>query len=152
MAALEIFKECIGDVSIGVAILLTLIQLAPIKINPWSKIFYWIGRLFNKSLYDELETIKKDLETVKKETASVKADLEKHDAEASRVRIIRFGDEVSHGIKHSRGHYHQIFDDITVYKEYCKKTQDFEDNMTKLDIKRIEDDYLERDKTGDFLE
>ena len=40
---------------IGAIIGATVIQVAPIKIDPWTWLFRWIGRWLNQEVMDELE-------------------------------------------------------------------------------------------------
>ena len=42
-----------------------------------------------------------------------------------RYRILRFGDEVKHGTRHSQEHFEQILADIDAYEIYCKDHKDF---------------------------
>ena len=46
------FKEIIsqlnaGYVAAGIAVLLSLIQISPLKLNPWDKFLGWIGKKVN---------------------------------------------------------------------------------------------------------
>lgn len=40
---------------------MTLIQIAPIKVNPWSSIAKAVGRAINSDVLEELKEVKKDL-------------------------------------------------------------------------------------------
>ena len=43
-------------------ILSTVIEIAPIKINPWDAILKWIGDRLNKSAYMKIEEVEKKLD------------------------------------------------------------------------------------------
>lgn len=137
---------------------LSLVEISPIKINPWSKIFRALGKALNKDMLDEINGLKTEVSDLKEEIKKVDDRVDKMDARIDennaiqcRSRILRFGDEVSHGQNHSRDHFKQIFCDITTYNSYCHSHPEFQNDMTKITSKRIEDDYMERDKSDTFL-
>ena len=161
--------ETLGKCGIVLAALFTLLQIAPIKINPWSWIgkliggfFKWlgvkIGKGLNGEVVDKLGNINTRLDDV--ETRLV--DLEKHNrtqdasnaeekALDSRRRILRFGDEIRSGIRHSKEHFDNIFDDIKYYRKYCKDHENFENDRIHISIKIIEDTYEKCIRANDFL-
>ncbi|RKJ39767.1 hypothetical protein D7X94_11040 [Acutalibacter sp. 1XD8-33] len=49
---LEKFLACSGG---GIFLLLTLIQIAPIQVNPWSTISRWIGKAINGEALAEID-------------------------------------------------------------------------------------------------
>lgn len=140
-------------VTIGVCavVALSLVEIAPIKINPWSKILGAIGKGLNKDTITELESLKKEVQKIDDRVDKIDARIDENNAVQCRSRILRFGDEVSHGTNHSRDHFRQIFSDITSYNTYCHNHPDFQNDMTKITSKIIEDDYVDRDKNDNFL-
>lgn len=124
--------------------LLTLIQIAPIKINPWSAIAKALGRAINKEMMDKLESLDKEMKQLRDATAL-------ESALNCRVRIIHFGDETLHGQKHTKEHFDQILRDIDKYEHYCSTHPEFENNVTVLTSARIKEIYQKRLADGDFL-
>ena len=124
--------------------LLTLIQIAPIKINPWSAIAKALGRAINKEMMDKLESLDKEMKQLRDATAL-------ESALNCRVRIIHFGDETLHGQKHTKEHFDQILRDIDKYEHYCSTHPEFENNVTVLTSARIKEIYQKRLEDGDFL-
>lgn len=158
MTISELLAEYGAAGGVCLVILLSLVEISPIKINPWSKIFGALGRALNKEMLDEINGLKTELTDLKKEIKKVDDRVDKMDSRIDennaiqcRSRILRFGDEVSHGQNHSRDHFKQIFCDITTYNSYCHSHPEFQNDMTKITSKRIEDDYMERDKRDTFL-
>ena len=125
-------------------VLLTLIQIAPIKINPWSAIAKALGRAINKEMMDKLESLDKEMKQLRDATAL-------ESALNCRVRIIHFGDETLHGQKHTKEHFDQILRDIDKYEHYCSTHPEFENNVTVLTSARIKEIYQKRLADGDFL-
>lgn len=130
-----------------------LIQISPIKLNPFS----WAARFIGNSLNHD---VNESLKRMDKKMDSLENRLEEHIRENSeqyikqcRERIIRFSEDLQWGEKaHSQEHYDDILSDIDEYEEYCSKHEDFLNNKAKLAIKYIKDDYAERLKTGTFLQ
>lgn len=158
MTISELLAEYGVEVGFGIVIILSLVEISPIKINPWGKIFGALGKALNKEMLNEINGLKTEITDLKKEVQKVDDRVDKIDSRIDennailcRSRILRFGDEVSHGQNHSRDHFKQMFCDITTYNAYCHSHPEFQNDMTKITSKRIEDDYMERDKNDDFL-
>ena len=158
MTISELLAEYGAAGGICLVVLLSLVEISPIKINPWSKLFRSLGKALNKDMLDEINGLKTELTSLKEEIKKVDDRVDKMDSRIDennaiqcRSRILRFGDEVSHGQNHSHDHFKQIFCDITTYNSYCHNHPEFQNDMTKITSKRIEDDYMERDKRDTFL-
>ena len=125
-------------------ILMTLVQITPIKINPWSWIARGIGRAINKDVLAEVSTIKVEL-------ADHKAKSEERHATLCRAHILRFGDEVLHGIPHSKEGYDNILLDIDSYEEYCDEHPGYKNNVALATIKNIKRMYQKHLEEDSFL-
>lgn len=123
---------------------ITLVQIAPIKLNPWTWIAKAVGRAINAEVIDRVGKLENDVQTIKKNT-------EEHEAKSARVRILRFGDEILHNVKHSQEHYNQVLLDITEYEEYCRQHPEFRNNVTGITTKRIMATYEKCLKDNSFL-
>ena len=123
---------------------MTLIQVAPIKVNPWSTIAKVVGRAINGEVIAKVEQLERDLEGMKEAQ-------EERDAISCRSRILHFGDETIHGVRHTKEHFDQILRDITNYERYCDSHPNFENNTTVLTSQRIKDIYENCLKSADFL-
>lgn len=124
--------------------LLTLIQISPIKVYPWSWIARALGRAFNAELIAKVDSMEKKVDKLQAR------DGEKN-AIDQRNRILLFGDEAVRGIKHSEEHFNQILEDITEYEAYCDSHKDFKNEKTVLTSARIKEIYKRCLETGDFL-
>ena len=122
----------------------TLIQLAPIRINPWTWLARKIGRALNGEVMDELKHLKGRME-------NMEAQNEQHKMDASRIRILRFGDECKRDIPHSEEHFNQILDDINAYELYCASHPEYKNAKAVLTIAMIKEIYGRRLENGDFL-
>ena len=136
-----------AEIATGGGILLavlTVIQIAPIKINPWSALAKAIGRAINGEVIAKVDQLERNL-------VGMKAALEELDAINCRSRILHFGDETIHGVRHTKEHFDQILRDITTYERYCDDHPNFENNTTVLTSQRIKNIYEDCLKTADFL-
>lgn len=115
-------------------IMMTLIQITPIKINPWSWLGKIIGRAINGEVLEKVDTLTNDVKALKDEDAEQWASL-------SRSHILRFGDELLHGVPHSKEHFDQILLDISKYESYCEEHPNYKNNIANATIKQIKNTY-----------
>lgn len=126
--------EAITTVVLALVAGTTLIQISPIKVNPWSWIAKAIGRAINAEVMQKMNKLEKDLEKQKDYS-------EEQAAKGCRIRILRFGDEILHGVHHSKEHFDQILLDVTEYENYCREHPDFKNNVTVMTTSRIKATY-----------
>lgn len=150
-------SDLLAGGNIGLILVLTLIQIAPVKINPWSTIGKFLRNALNKDVLEEIEkqgeVLKQHGEAIAKQNEDINAmryENEKNKAEESRYRIIRFDDEVRLSQKHSREHFNQIIDDIDEYEKFCKQHTDFQNNKAVMACAHIKNIYNSLD-SEDFL-
>ena len=125
-------------------IVLTLIQIAPIKVNPWS----WLARTVGKAVTGE--TLKR-LDALEKDIKDIKEKNEEREAKKARSSILRFGDEIRRGTLHSKEHFDQILLDISFYEHYCDTHKNFENNIALMTIEKIKDTYRQCIDEDSFL-
>ena len=126
------------------ALLLTLVQIAPINIKPWSAIAKAIGRAINADVLDEIETVKSGLD------AHIRLDDERN-ADEHRARILAFNNELLRDIPHTKEEFIDVLADIDHYERYCKAHPDYENNRAVHAIGNIGRVYDERLREHDFL-
>lgn len=124
--------------------LMTIIQIAPVKINPWSAIAKAIGKAINADVLRELDTVKKDLAN------HVKAN-EVRNADEHRARILRFNNELLRDISHTKEEFSDVLADIDFYERYCRDHKDYKNNRAVHAIANISRSYDERLRRHDFL-
>lgn len=134
-----------------IIILLSLVQIAPLKINPWSWIFKTIGKWINEDVVKKLDTQRKEIDSVKSDLVQIQKEMNEARATSSRYRILRFDDELLHGVKHTKEHFDQILLDIDVYEDFCLKHPDFKNNLAVLAIKHIKKTYEQCSAEQSFL-
>ena len=127
-----------------VIVIMTLIQVTPIKLDPWSTIARIIGRAINGEVMTKVDKLSHDLQ-------EMKATEEERDAVNARIRILQFGDELCMNVRHTRERFNQILADIDMYENYCATHPTFENNQSVMTIQNIKDVYHDCMKKHDFL-
>lgn len=129
-----------------IMLLLSSIEILPIKLNPWS----WLLGLIRK--LNGIDVIEKKMDNLAESVTKLEDRVDEGQAVQARVRILRFGDELRSGaIKKSKDSYEQVLDDITRYNKYCDVHRDFQNDMTVITAKIIKQSYEEHLLRNDFL-
>ena len=128
-----------------------LIQVSPIKIDPWSILARKIGNAINHDISQKVDRLENEISEIKKTSDEMAAREDERNACIARQRILRFGDEVRHGQNHSEEHYNDILEDITSYENYCDTHPNFKNQKAQSTIKIIVQAYEGHMKKNDFL-
>lgn len=154
----EVVSHC------GIALLAaaSLVQISPIKVNPWSWLWRQLGKLLsrcgeavgkalNGEVIAELSGIKDRLTELEQHDQRQDKDRGEDKALDARRRILQFADEIRRKVRHSEEHFNNAFDDIDYYKTYCHDHADFENDKARISIKIIEETYDHCVREDDFL-
>lgn len=136
-----------GIIAVGLAIIMSLVEVSPIKINPWS----WIGNVLNKGIIDRLDKQAKDMDNMQQQITNIQKEVNENSATSSRYRILRFDDELLHGMRHTKEHFDQILVDIDIYEKFCIRNPDFKNNLAVMAISHIKGVYQKCSAENSFL-
>jgi hypothetical protein len=100
---------------------------------------------------DQQGAIMEKLESIDSRMDKMEAEDAEREAKHARIRILRFGDECSHEVRHSREHFEQVIEDVDSYETYCRDHPNFRNNKAVLTIKLIKDTYQQRLLNNDFI-
>lgn len=120
-------------------IAMTLVQISPLKVNPWSAIAKAIGRAIG------IEAVERKLDT------HVTMD-DRRNADGHRTRILHFNNELLRGIDHTKEEFIEALHEIDEYEKYCAGHPEYPNNRAVLAIENIRETYKERLKRHDFLQ
>lgn len=140
MNLMTIWEKITGDVGMTtfvVIVILSLIQIAPLKINPWS----YIGKIIGKFL---------GVTAISEKLNALEEKVDENQATTIRVRILRFEDELQGGKRHSKDSWDQVMDDIERYERYTIEHPCFKNEITVASINHIRSGYSERLEKRDF--
>lgn len=132
-------------------VLLTVVQIAPLQINPWSAIARAIGKAINKDVLDKLDEVKKDQKQTREALDNhIRID-HKRNADAHRMRILQFNNELLRDILHTREDFIEILEEIDFYERFCEEHPEYENNRCVHAIANICRVYDDRLVKHDFL-
>lgn len=106
--------------------------------------FKWIGNAINEDILAKLKSLEK-------EVGRIRDNVEWYNVINSRVRILRFGNEIKQGILHTKDYFDQIMQDIDIYENYCNRNKEFRNSITSITVEIITNNYRERLEKNDFL-
>ena len=99
-------------VSVGAGllfILMTIVQIAPIKLNPWDKILTWLGNHMNADIVKRVDVIEAKLDEHIKESS---------DERIRKVRadILDFGNACMNGRPHTKEEFEFVISECDQYE------------------------------------
>jgi len=123
---------------------MTIIQITPIKINPWTALARALGKALNGEVLDKLSRVEKRLDE------HIKTDDER-DADLHRTRILQFNTELLRDARHTKEDFSEILYNIDCYERYCKEHPDYQNNRAVHAVANIGKVYDEQLQKHDFL-
>ena len=158
MQILLAIKDHVSTILAALAALSIVIEVAPIKINPWSRLAENISKAFNKPALDKITSVEQQLRKTNEKLAETNEKLDGHTAndelqkaEDARAAALRFNNELLRNIPHTREEFFEVLQKIDIYEEYCDKHKDYENNRAVHAIANINRVYDERLAKHDFL-
>ena len=134
------------------AILCTIIQVAPIKINPWDFLLGWIGERFNSGINKRINEVNERVnnleETIDKHIE--KCDID--DWKKKRNYIIKFVNEGVNGARHTKESFENVITICDEYEEYVKQNPNVHNGIINDSIYAIRTKYQEHLIKADFPE
>ena len=129
-----------------------IIQITPIKLNPWSAIARSIGRSLNKELRDIVSDGNHKMDKIERDLIALQQVVDEQNAKDARSKILEFGDALVHYVdrEYSKDRYDDIMVCITEYTQYCEKHPEFKNHMTTATIRLIEERYDQCLRDGSF--
>ena len=112
-------------------ILFSIIQIAPVKLNPWDSIFGWLGKKMNGKVQDELKELRKQV-----------TDLW---INSHRQSILTFARECRSDVVHDAEEWTHILAIADEYEVYCQKNT-ISNGVVKADTLYIRGLYQELSK------
>lgn len=132
-------------------VLLTLIQIAPVKVDPWSAIAKAIGRLINADVLKELAEVRAtQAKTQSRLDEHIRVDDER-DADRHRESILQFNNELLRELPHTREDFIEVLAKIDAYEKYCAEHPEYPNSRAVHAIANIGRVYDDRLKKHDFL-
>lgn len=141
-------QEVVSQGGVLLLVVLTLLQVSPIKLNPWSwfgkligALVRWLGKELNGDVMQKLGRIEEKLSELEKHDQEQDATRAEDKALDARRRILQFADEIRRKVRHSEEHFNNVFEDIKYYKTYCQEHPTFANDKARISIGIIESTY-----------
>lgn len=127
------FATSSGLVLIGAV---TLVQITPIKLNPWDWLFSWIGNKINGDIRKDLAELKRDFEETK--------------AQDKRWNILNFASNCREGKQHTKEEWDHAISELKEYETYTKQ-KSIDNGVIEANAEYLRELYHERCLNNDFL-
>ena len=165
---LEVFKEHDSIILVAIIVLMGLIEVTPIKINPWSSLFGWIEDKATRKVRNEISTlIKKYDDNLKShidtsvqiinKMDAIEEKLDKHilesvekDVRDRRVAILDFANACMNKRNHTKEEFDYILHECDLYVQYCEENE-IPNSVADESISEIKRIYKEKLRTNTFL-
>ena len=120
-----------------------IIQISPIKINPWTTIFKWLSKILFNDMNEKIDKLNSRFDSLEKE-------ITENEKDRIRWEILDFANSCRNGRKHTRDEYQHIITLNTKYRTLLERTHDV-NGVFELEYNYIKDLYAERLEKNDFL-
>lgn len=111
-----------------------LVQIAPIKVNPWSWFFNHLGKALNGEVIKRLDVVEKKVDSHIKESNSEKMT-------NRRQRIIQSADEIADGKRYSKERWNNLLEDVDTYLKYCNEHPEYPNSKAEDAIDFIKEQH-----------
>ena len=143
MHVVDYLKDIFTNPTVIIFGAVTLFEIVPIKINPWSTLFRWIGKAINGELKEQLSDLSSDV-------SELKSDFEMKKAEDMRWEILEFANTCRIGNEHSKDEWRHVMNQVSEYEEYTER-KGITNGVIEEDTRFLRELYHERNLRNDFL-
>lgn len=141
--ALVEFKDGVSIGSLVLILLLTVIQISPVKVNPWDTILHWIGDRLNSNITKKVNSLEKKLDKHIAESAE-------RDLKDTRAQILSFCNSCMNGTRHSKEQFDFIVKQCDDYETYIAEN-DIRNGVIESAMKEIRRLYDKCIQNNSFL-
>lgn len=114
----------------------TVIQIVPIKINPWSALLRWVSDALYGDMRQDLSELKRDFEETK--------------ANDMRWNILNFANSCRRHEEHGKDEWRHVMAQISEYEEYTEK-KNIHNGVIEEDTRFLRELYHDRNVKNDFI-
>lgn len=125
------------------AALSVVIQVSPIKWNPWSRIFGWIGKIINAELMKKFEAQDSKID-------KLRLDIDENEKDRIRFEVLSFANECRRHIDHTKEEFDHVISLKTKYDRILKRTGD-QNGVFDADYAFINEIYQKCLRENSFL-
>ena len=139
----KVLKWMSNNITLMIIIFTFVIQITPIKWNPWTSFFHWLGDKLTKEPCKKMDSLITKVEEI---------ELNVNENEKDRIRweILDFANSCRNGRKHTKDEFEHIITLNKKYKKILAKTSD-ENGVFEMEYDYIKKLYAKRLEKNDFL-
>lgn len=143
--SLAAIKDTLSYGGLAFVILASLLQISKININPWDKIFGWIGDRLNSNLNAQLEEFKNEMKELKDRLNDHIRESEIKDLQDTRRDILEFANSCMNGRKHTKEQFDFIIKECDDYESYIERNNIKNGVITSAikEIRRLNDKCIQ---------
>lgn len=156
----ELIERALSEHTSAVGVILlamTLIQVSPLKLDPWSLLATWIGKAVNKPVIDKIESVDSSISDIDQKVDSLEEQLRNHVQESTRQEIqnlryyiLSFGSAMMGGTNYNKERFDFVISECDRYQKLCKDN-DVTNGVADATIAEIRRVYGVRLKDNSFL-
>lgn len=135
----------------GVIVLMTLIQVVPIKINPWSWLLKKLNKLFTGELSEQIKQVDKKIDAVSNKLNNHIEESNAKDLRERRESILDFASAIAEGKRqYTKEQYEQMLVECDNYTMFCDEKK-FRNAVAEESISLIRHSYMDKMLHNSFL-
>ena len=131
-------------------IVTSLVQISPLKLNPWTALANWLGKALNRPVLDKVDHVDKKIDAVDKKLNEHIIDSESQALQSTRSEILSFGSSIISGKNYNKEKFDFMISKCDKYEKYCKDNN-VANGVADATIKEIRRIYSLRLADGSFL-
>ena len=121
---------------------ITLIEVAPIKINPWRCLLKWVGKAINGDIQAQIAEIKTEVQELKE-------DCELKNVDDMRWEILNFVNTCRRGTEHSKDEWRHVMTQLAKYEDYTER-KGISNGVIEEDSRYLRELYHKHNTKNDF--
>ena len=125
----------ISNIGIIILIILSFVQISPIKFNPYDKFFSWLRRKLLGDFDEDIKDFRERIDSVW--------------INFTRQHILRFARECRQNVIHSRDEWRYVLSIANEYEKYCRDNK-LTNGIIEAETEYIRDSYQECIRDGKF--
>lgn len=134
--SLAALKDTLSWGGIAFLVIASLLQFSKININPWDKIFGWIGDRLNSKLLERLKGLETEMTKIKDSLNDHIRESEVKDLQDTRRDILEFANACMNGRRHTKEQFDFIIKECDDYESYIEKN-DIKNGVVTSAIREI---------------
>lgn len=128
----------------------TLLDISPIKVDPWKALLRWIGNVINGEDRKAIQELKDEIKIVRDDVSDMKREREDDKAKEKRWHILDFMNSCRHGRTHTREEWNHTLSELAEYEKYTED-KNIPNGVIEEGARYLRELFQENNRTNNFL-